>query len=230
MTKITIPHGDDTLTQILAAGNSPDPPSPPKRKPGRPHGAKDALPRKLRSQEGQEAVVGAAMVGSNVVGSLTGPVRITPEVLKQISRRWLANESASSIAESLGLSVTAIRHAIRHNILPAWKEDLVVDAVATLTRLRHTQQIAWADWRADPTSAVASRMVRWAIDREISITGQSAPKRIEIDNTEYRVAGSSKIELEQKMLKRLAVKMQEIRLLSREVQVVDVSKVPKNGE
>jgi hypothetical protein len=225
MTKITIPHHDDTLAEILAAGNSPDPPSPPKRKPGRPHGAKDVLPRKPRSDQRGEAVVGA-----NVVGPLPGPARITPYVLKQISRRWLTNESVPSIAESLGLSLAAVRHAIRHSVMPQWREDLVVDAIATLTRLRHTAEVAWADWRDDPKSAAASKMYRWAIDREISITGQSAPKRIEIDNTEYRVAGSSKVELEQKMLKRLAVKMQEIRLLSREVQVVDVSEVPKNGE
>jgi hypothetical protein len=73
-------------------------------------------------------------------------------------------------------------------------------------------------------------MYRWAVDREISITGQSAPQRIEVDHTEYRVAGSSKIELEQKMLKRLAAKMQEMKLLSREVQVTDVPQVPRNGE
>jgi hypothetical protein len=141
-----------------------------------------------------------------------------------------ATPTNPSIAESLGLSVSAVRHAIRHNVLPAWKEDLVVDAVATLTRLRHTADIAWRDWRADPTSAAASRMYRWAIDREISITGQSVPQRIEVDHTEYRVAGSCKIELEQKMLKRLADKMQEIRALSRDAQVIDVPQVPLNGE
>jgi hypothetical protein len=170
------------------------------------------------------------VVGANVAGPPVEPARITPYVLKQVARRWLANESVPSIAESLGISPATVRHAIRHRVLPQWKEDLVVDAAATLMKLRHTAEVAWADWRDDPKSATASKMYRWAIDREISITGQSAPKRIEIDNTEYRVAGSSKAELEQKMLQRLADKMQEIRALSRDAQVIDVPQVPLNGE
>jgi hypothetical protein len=180
-----------------------------KGRPRRPKGSRDKVPRKRPEPKG-------AADGTKPRRRPGRPRKheapVTPAVLTEMSQLWLDHVPLTQIAETFGISVHAVWHHVHTKIIPTWKATLISGATSTQIRLQHTAAIAFARWKEDREDSVAASMYKWAIEAEIRLLGLNAPTRLKVDErSTYRVAGVSKLELGERMLLRLAVKMDELK-------------------
>ena len=68
---------------------------------------------------------------------------VTPQVLQEISRRWLQGRSVWSIAVELGFDESTVRYHLNTNLRPLWHEEMRSMLDVDLAKVTMIETIAW---------------------------------------------------------------------------------------